>query len=144
MSSQSMPGRTRSSMYSPLPRMKRASSFRFRECPIPPTSRVVVGACETVIGSSPRGGRLGRCRCGRTHLDGRQLDRLDDIHIAGAAAQIAGNAFANLPVGWIGVGSQEPGRLDDHARGAEATLQPVLIPERLLQGVQLCTVGESL
>ena len=35
MSSQSMPGRTRSSMYSPAPRMNRGSSLRLTEWPMP-------------------------------------------------------------------------------------------------------------
>ena len=36
-------------MYCPLPRMKRGSSLRFIEWPIPLTSAVVVGACASVI-----------------------------------------------------------------------------------------------
>jgi hypothetical protein len=49
-----MPGRTTSSMYSPLPRMKRGSSFRFIAWPIPPTSGGVVGACAWAIVASSR------------------------------------------------------------------------------------------
>ena len=41
MSIQSIPGRLTSSMYSPLPRMKRGSSLRLTEWPMPPTSGVV-------------------------------------------------------------------------------------------------------
>ena len=34
-------------MYSPWPRMKRGSSRRLTECPIPPTSKVVVVGCTS-------------------------------------------------------------------------------------------------
>src|SRR3990172_6787700 len=55
MSIQSWPGRLRSSMYSPLPRMKRGSSLRLTEWPMPPTSRVVVVRTWTsVISLTPR------------------------------------------------------------------------------------------
>ncbi len=49
MSIQTMLGRTTSSMYSPWPRMKRGSSLRFIEWPMPETSAVVVGACASVV-----------------------------------------------------------------------------------------------
>ena len=49
MSIQTMFGRMTSSMYWPLPRMKRGSSLRFIEWPMPLTSAVVVGACASVI-----------------------------------------------------------------------------------------------
>ena len=45
MSSQSWPGRLTSSMYSPWPRMKRGSSLRLTEWPMPPISKVVRGSC---------------------------------------------------------------------------------------------------
>ncbi len=40
-------GRLTSSMYWPWPRMKRGSSRRLTECPIPPTSNVVVVGCTS-------------------------------------------------------------------------------------------------
>ena len=49
MSIQTIFGRMTSSMYCPWPRMKRGSSLRFIECPMPATSAVVVGACASVI-----------------------------------------------------------------------------------------------
>ena len=55
MSSQSMPGRTTSSMYWPAPRMNRGSSLRLTEWPMPPTSGVVWrwGADSVVISMLP-------------------------------------------------------------------------------------------
>ena len=53
MSSQSWPGRLTSSMYSPSPRMKRGSSLRLTEWPMPPTSGVVWSGASVVIVVSP-------------------------------------------------------------------------------------------
>ncbi len=49
MSIQTMFGSVTSSMYWPLPRMKRGSSLRFIEWPMPLTSAVVVGSCASVV-----------------------------------------------------------------------------------------------
>src|SRR5487761_2647115 len=68
--------RLTSSMYSPCPRMNRGSSWRLSEWPIPPTARVVVGA-------------------------GALVDRLHDVHVAGAAAEVAGDAVADLVLGRV-------------------------------------------
>src|SRR4026209_564252 len=107
MSSHSWPGRFTSSMYSPLPRMNRGSSLRLTEWPMPPTSGVVLsgrGSASVVISSSPRSpgrwcgrdllalDRLGghhRCGLARAELACRLLDRLDDVHVAGAATEVA-------------------------------------------------------
>src|SRR3954452_22743088 len=102
MSSQSWPGRLTSSMYWPWPRMNRGSSLRLTEWPMPPTSGVVWSGASVVILVSPRSAgrsRLGRdalafrgrrrrerCRLARVELAGCLLDRLDDVHVAGAAA----------------------------------------------------------
>src|SRR5476649_934639 len=101
MSIQSMPGRTTSSMYSPAPRMKRGSSLRLTEWPMPPTSKVVwsgvaVPSAVIVIPLARRGvDGCGR-ECGRTLGFAQRascfLDRLDDVHIARAAAEIARDA----------------------------------------------------
>ena len=52
MSSQSWPGRLTSSMYSPWPRMKRGSSLRLTEWPMPPISALVRGVAASVVISS--------------------------------------------------------------------------------------------
>src|SRR5829696_3274230 len=148
MSIQTMLGRTTSSMYSPWPRMKRGSSLRFFECPIPPTSSVVVTGCASsvIVVSSESGGRragLGR-RLGGPELGGTLLDGLDDVHVARAAAQVAGDPLADLVLGRIGVLLQQVGGLHDHAGGAEAALEAVLVPERLLERVQLAALLHAL
>ena len=53
MSSQSWPGRLTSSMYWPAPRMKRGSSLRLTEWPMPPISALVRGVAAAVISSLP-------------------------------------------------------------------------------------------
>src|SRR3954454_23937647 len=114
MSSQSWPGRFTSSMYSPAPRMKRGSSLRLTEWPMPPISGLVRswwGASSVVISSSSRS--AGRGRCGRdvrafggrggdlgrgfalAEGSGRLLDRLDDVDVAGAATQVAADPVAD-------------------------------------------------
>ena len=44
-----------------------------------------------------------RRRLGRAQLAGRLLDRLDDVHVAGAAAEVAADALADLRLGRVGV-----------------------------------------
>src|SRR3989454_265267 len=63
--------------------------------------------------------------------------------IAGAPAEIAGNCFTDLPVGRCRVlfeqglgGQQEP-------RGTETALQPVVLAEGLLDGMEPLAVGQA-
>src|SRR6476619_1743223 len=136
MSSQSCPGRLTSSMYSPSPRMKRGSSLRLTEWPMPPISALVRGSAAVVMVVAPRstgGDRRGAGRLGlggRLQLAGRLLDRLDDVDVARTATQVAADALADLGLGGVRVLAEQPGRLHDHARGAEAALEAVLVPER--------------
>src|SRR4051812_21610505 len=155
MSSQSWPGRFTSSMYSPAPRMKRGSSLRLTEWPMPPISGLVRswrGASSVVISSSSRS--AGRGRCGRDVLAfggrggalgrafaladgaGRLVDGLDDVDVAGAAAQDAADPVADLRLARVVVLAKQPVGLHDHPRRAEPALEPVLVPERLLQRVE--------
>src|SRR2546426_6117760 len=143
MSSQSMPGRTRSSMYSPAPRMNRGSSLRLTEWPIPPTSGVVV-VMTSAISCLRHGSRDDRRRLGRRQLACRLLDRLDDVDVTGAATEVPADPLPDLLVARVGVLAEEPSGLHDHARRAEPALQAVLIPERLLERVEVRAVGHPL
>src|SRR3954469_8156888 len=158
MSSQSWPGRLTSSMYSPAPRMKRGSSLRLTEWPIPPTSGLVRGSV-IVIEVTPRSagrsrfgrhglafGRRGRDdgrRFRRAQLAGRLLDGLDDVHVARAAAQIAADPLADLVLARLRVLVEQPGRLHDHPGRTEAALEAVLIPEGLLERVEVGAVRHT-
>src|SRR6185436_13785841 len=62
---------------------------------------------------------------GRVELGGI-LHRLDDLHIAGAAADVAAERFHDLVVARMRIGAQQPGGRHDEARGAVAALRPEL------------------
>src|SRR5262245_46383692 len=144
MSSQSWPGRLTSSMYSPLPRMKRGSSLRLTEWPMPPIS---AGVCRISVISRLRADGLGRAGGRRGHcpqLAGRLLDRLHDVHVAGAAAEVAADPVADLLLRRVRVLAEQPGRLHDHPGGAEAALEAVLVPESLLERMERGPVGHPL
>src|SRR5437899_2197722 len=63
--------------------MKRSSSFRRTLCPMPRTS----SASVAIPSSSVRGG--GRCGHALAHLLAGSLNRLHDVHVAGAATDVA-------------------------------------------------------
>src|SRR5947209_956467 len=73
----------------------------------------------------------------------RGLHRVDDVLVSGAAAEVPLQAVADLVVGGIGMIGQELSGGHDHARRAESALQPVLIPEGLLDGVELAGGGHA-
>src|SRR5690242_3072753 len=77
-------------------------------------------------------------------LAGRGLDRVDDVPVARAAADVALEALADLLVARPRVRLEQRRRSDEHARRAVAALQRVVVAERLLQRRQLVAVGEAL
>src|SRR6185436_7777285 len=78
------------------------------------------------------------------HVLGGVLDGLHDIVIAGAAAEIAFELVADVGLGGLGIALDELRRRHDHARRAEAALEPVLLPESLLDRVELTVLRHSL
>ena len=73
------------------------------------------------------------------------LDRLHDVLVAGAAAQVAGDHVAGLVVGGRGVVAQPGGDRGQEAGRAEAALQPVALEERLLHRAERAVrLGEPL
>src|SRR5579885_586625 len=76
-------------------------------------------------------------RRGCAHLLASILNRLDDIDIACAAAEIAGDRLAHFRFGGVGVLLQQRLAYQHHSRRAEAALQAMLLVEALLDGVQL-------
>src|SRR5690606_37388963 len=78
------------------------------------------------------------------HLVGRVLDRLHDVLVASAAAEVALQPVANLLFGRIRVALEQVGRGHDHAGRAVAALQAVLLPEAFLDRVQLAVLGHAL
>src|SRR5919106_4578921 len=82
-------------------------------------------ATEQRFGSCSGGQRF----CGRLH-------REHDVVVTRAAADIPLQSVPDRFLARIGVVREERDRGEHHARCAETTLQPVLVPERLLHGVQ--------
>src|SRR6266540_4212126 len=80
----------------------------------------------------------------RRHLLGGPLDGLDDVVVAGAAAEVALQPVTDLGLRGPRVALEELGGRHDHARRAEAALKPVLLPEAFLDGVELAVLGHPL
>src|ERR1700761_8231504 len=73
------------------------------------------------------------------------LDCLDDVLVAGAAADIARDAHADFLLGRRGIFRNQPMRAQNHAGRAEAALQAVHHAETFLQGGQRAVgVGDAL
>src|SRR5690606_20256649 len=77
--------------------------------------------------------------CLRTGLYG-----FDNVMISGAAADIALEPFADLLLAGVRLALGQIDRAHDHAGRAEAALQPVVLAERLLHGMQLAVAGQAL
>jgi hypothetical protein len=72
------------------------------------------------------------------------LDGFEDAHIAGAAAEVSGEAFLDLGKGGVGVFVEEVVGGEDHARGADAALGAASFEEALLNWVEVAFGGDSL
>jgi len=74
---------------------------------------------------------------------GRVLDRFNDLHVAGAHAQIASQRFANFRFGWIGIALQKCMARHYHARRAVTALKSVVLDECFLDGTQFTVFCET-
>src|SRR5713101_839231 len=79
----------------------------------------------------------------RTHLLSSILDGTHYVLITCAAAAVAFETLANLCFGRVGVVLEQLVRGHNHAWGAEAALQAMLLPEPLLDRVQASFGGQS-
>ena len=77
-------------------------------------------------------------------LVGGVLNGVDDVLVAGAAAEIAGDALAYLALRRRRVVLQQRHRRHDHPRRAVAALEAVLFPEAVLQRMQVAVRREPL
>ena len=76
------------------------------------------------------------------HRLGAGGDRVDDVLVAGAAAEIAFELFADDVVGEVvALAMDQIDRGHDHAGGAEAALQAVMLAEGFLHRMQRRAVG---
>src|SRR5436309_4041380 len=79
------------------------------------------------------------------HVASAGGDRFDDIVVARAAAEIAFELLADrMLVQIVAFSTNEIDRGYDHARRAEAALQPMMLAESFLHRMQLIAVGQSL
>src|SRR5256885_5147688 len=109
--------------------MKRGSSLRFMEWPMPQILASVLGS----LMMSPL-----------AHLLGRVLHGLHDIDVTGAAAEIPRNGLADLLLARVLVALEKRARGHQHARRAEAALQAMLLGEALLHRMELAALLQPL
>src|SRR5262245_13038973 len=115
-----------SSVYWPLPVMKRKSSLRRTAAPIPVSPMAFLPRESFQWIAVCLFGQL----CHRLRAGG---DRLHDVVVAGAAADVALELLADgLVVEAVALALHHVDRRHDHARRAEAALQAVIVAERFL------------
>src|SRR5215471_4977072 len=102
--------------------MSRGSSRRRMRFPTKVSVLTVVVAMGRLL--------LSRARCGGFHC-------VHDVLVARAAANVAFEAVANLLFGGRRITIDDLFRRHDHSRRAESTLQPMFVPERFLDWIQL-------
>src|ERR1700694_2032056 len=107
--------------------MKRASSLRLTLWPMPPISTAISGLPFR----------------GLARLARRVLDRLHDVHVAGATAEVAGDRLANLELAWVGIRRDQRRRRHHHPGRAEPALEAMLLVESLLHGMELVVLLEA-
>src|SRR5712691_10134786 len=108
--------------------MKRGSSLRLIECPIPPTSGEVLSAIMRLLAGAwlPRTGWL------------------DDVHVAGAPAEVAGDGPADVFLVRRRMLLEEGVAGHQHAGCAVAALEAMLCHEPLLKRMQLAVLFQAL
>src|SRR5271169_4096605 len=122
--------------------MKRWSSLRRTDAPIPvalmalPSGNSLSGTARRCPDGPSLFGSFGALAA--AHGLGAGGDRFDDVVVAGAAADVALELLADGVV--VEIVALTPDQIDrghDHARGAIAALQTVVLAERLLHRMQL-------
>src|SRR5262245_3092140 len=124
-----IPCRFRSSKKTPCPWTRRLSSLRGMLWPAQP--RLVSVGSTTRARSSVVSG-----------ISGRPFDRLDDVHIARAATDVALDRLANFRLARARVGIEEVLRGHQHPGRAVAALEGVRVAECLLERVELSVLRE--
>src|SRR5438309_10877843 len=81
---------------------------------------------------------------GLAHDSRGVVDRLDDVHVAGAAAEVSRDRLAYLQLRRFRVRREEGDRGHHHSGRAEAALQPVLLMEAFLDRMELAILLEPL
>src|SRR5215211_1346804 len=97
-------------------------------------------------GSRRRTRRSPRSLCPSSRLQPRrcQVDRVEDLLVAGAAAEVARQGLPYLSIGRVRVAAQQVVRRHDQAWRAEPALHAPRLDERLLHRVQILAFGYPL
>ena len=74
----------------------------------------------------------------------RPLHGLDDVHVPGAAADVAGDGPPDVVLGGVGLAVEQRGGRQHHSGGAEAALQAVFLFETGLDRMQLAVARQPL
>src|SRR5215813_998527 len=120
------PGRFTSAVKWPRPVMKRWSSLRRTAAPTP------VALMAPLLGR-----RRPLLSPAVAHSLGAGRDRLHDVVVAGAAADVAFELMADgLLIELVALAVHDVDRRHDHARRAVAALQPMMLAERFLHRMQ--------
>src|SRR3954453_19901148 len=116
--------------------MKRSSSLRLRRPkPIGRSGSAVVGCWMVAIS---------RLLSRRVLVLGRPPDGGDDVLVARAAADAAGDRGADLLLAGIRLGVEQRGGRHEHAGCAETALERVLLVEALLDRVERAVLRQRL
>src|SRR5262249_50837320 len=96
-----------------------------------------VGAPPRAPGEGATARELRRRLGGGAHLGSGSMHRLDDVLVAGAAAQVGGEHVQKLLVADVGLVLQHVGGEHQEAGRAEPALQPMMLHEGALQRMQV-------
>src|SRR5205807_5377266 len=77
------------------------------------------------------------------HFFGGALNRLDNMLIAGAAAEVPLNSVPDFFFAGIRISLEKLGGSHDHARGAIAALQSMVLPKALLHRMEFSIGGKA-
>src|SRR4051794_22180990 len=139
----------------PAPTALRRSSSMTRwpwACSVPAVSIVATAQPSMtvrLIASTPAGSRQRRrssndaLSCRALHPLGGEPHGVDDLLVARAAAEVAGERLADLRVARVRILRQQVVRRDDQPRRAEAALHAAGLDERALDLVQLAVGGRD-
>src|SRR5206468_3746671 len=109
----------------------------------PPTAPVPGGAACPLF-SRPKRRSRGRSRPPPERSSGHRLDRIDDVLVAGAAADVALERMPNLVFARLRVLLEEAHGGEHHATRAVATLERVVLVKALLQPMEGSVLGQTL
>src|SRR5512137_2023094 len=147
-----MPGKERSSANRVSPVTFPRASMRRSGLPtgpdgrgIPPAGAMGPGSAGPGIGGPPvHGGEQGRGGSLAPEHPASRLDRLVDLLVSGASAQLARERLRDLLPGGVRLPVEDPSRGHQHARRAVAALGRAMVGEGGLEGMELGAVPEPL